>query len=302
MRRDTKIMYEMKDTFEDIALSKTISVLCEYADSIFKENGYALDLLKSIGLTDVAERFEDELNPYSFYKGYKNRNDSYNPVNGIHGIVEMIKSNNVALGRFLKAYIEKLKNITEEEIEVLSNNLNVIGYVLEVYEVDSDIEIYKYTIIASIDGVVERRRDISYLTNNIEQKHNAYLHYYKEAITKYGNSHYGGTISNCRILIEKIFEKEDTDNNDHNKGFLKFTGEITPNGSSTTPKLTVNGIFNYWVSEKKGFNRYRLLVTIYSMFSGLGSHAEEIPSKSDALLCLRLTEDILVWAYQQNKF
>ena len=294
-------MYEIRDTYEDISLAKTISILSKYASSVFEENGYAKAMLKSIGLSDVAERFEDELNPYSFNGKWKNDNNYYNPVNGMHGIIDMIKSNEVALGRFLKSYIEKIKKIEDDDYIALENNLSIIGYLLKSEVVDSYYETYQYTIVQSIDGAEGRRNDISFLSNMIEQKHNSLLHYYKEAITEYGNSHYSGTISNCRTLLEKIFEEADVANNDHNKGFLNITGECTPTGCPT-PKLSAKGIFEFWLRERKGFNRYRLLVTTYSMFSGLSAHAEEIPTKSDALLCLRLTEDILIWAYQQNKF
>ncbi len=92
----------------------------------------------------------------------------------------------------------------------------------------------------------------------------------------------------------------DIDNNDFAKGVLKATKETVPPSSSTTPKLSQKGIFQYWINEKKGFNRYRLFITMYSLMSGLGPHGEESPTKEDALLCIRVTEDILLW-YFQNK-
>lgn len=60
--------------------------------------------------------------------------------------------------------------------------------------------------------------------------------------------------------------------------------------------LQINdAILKYWKVNKKGFNRTRLFITMYSMLSGLGPHDEETPSREDALMCLRITEDILIW-------
>lgn len=60
--------------------------------------------------------------------------------------------------------------------------------------------------------------------------------------------------------------------------------------------LQINdAILKYWKVNKKGFNRTRLFITMYSMLSGLGPHGEETPSREDALMCLRITEDILIW-------
>jgi hypothetical protein len=299
-------MYEIKDKFEDIAISKLVSVLSKYSKDVFKENGDLMDLLKCIGLTDVAKKYENKLDPNSFNGKHKNVNSEFNPREGLHDIVDTIKSNEIALGNFFQEYVERVNKLSESDFVTLSDNFSVIGYSLEVIvneeevNFDGDCKIV-YKLLPSTTGVYERKIDISYLTGQIENKHNKYLHFYSEAIDEYGDSHYIASIGSCRILIEKIFEEADSINQDHNKGFLNITGEETPSGCQT-PKLTQQGIFNFWLKEKKGFNRYRLFVTMYSLFSGLGQHGEEKVSKYDALLCLRMTEDILIWAYQGNKF
>jgi len=295
------IMYEIKDTYEDIALSRAISILIKYASNVFDENGIAEDMFRGIGLSDVSKQFSDLLNPYTFNGIYKNSNNRFNPHVALHSIVSMIKDNSIALNRFLKAYLERVKRIEEDDYNELSNNLRILGLDLEEEIVNVyDRESYKYVLHPLTEGTDVRRDDISYLSKKIEISHNPYLHYYKEAISQYGNSHYDACIGSCRIIIEKIFSDLDNTNNDHNQGFLIATGEKVPIGTTFTPKKSIKGIFEFWLSEKKGFNRYRLFVTIYSVLSGLGPHGEEIPSKEDALLCLRITEDMLIWAYQNN--
>lgn len=34
--------------------------------------------------------------------------------------------------------------------------------------------------------------------------------------------------------------------------------------------------------------------------SGLGTHGEEIPTKEDTLMFLRMTEDVLIWCLHHN--
>ena len=65
--------------------------------------------------------------------------------------------------------------------------------------------------------------------------------------------------------------------------------------NSNTQLITIKKIFNYWLINRKGANRYRLFVSMYSAMSGLGTHGEEIPAKEDALMFLRMTEDRLIW-------
>lgn len=39
---------------------------------------------------------------------------------------------------------------------------------------------------------------------------------------------------------------------------------------------------------------------MYSLMPGLGNHVEENPSKEDALMVLRMTEDILLWCFSKG--
>ncbi len=40
---------------------------------------------------------------------------------------------------------------------------------------------------------------------------------------------------------------------------------------------------------------------MYSMMSGLGTHGEDNPQKDDALMCLRMTEDVLIWCFHNKR-
>lgn len=82
------------------------------------------------------------------------------------------------------------------------------------------------------------------------------------------------------------------------KGILIATDEhIIDNGSELKSKKK---IFTYWLNNNKGGNRYRIFATLYSAMSGLGAHGEDNPVQEDALMILRMTEDIFLWYIQKN--
>ena len=97
---------------------------------------------------------------------------------------------------------------------------------------------------------------------------------------------------------ESFFKKLDTVNNDYIKGILNATGEtIIENGAQLT---SIKKIYTYWITNKKGANRFRLFQTMYSVMSGLGTHHEDVASKEDALLLLRYVEDCLLWCFRKG--
>ena len=89
-----------------------------------------------------------------------------------------------------------------------------------------------------------------------------------------------------KFVIDPGFFKKLDSANDYAKGILAATGEHVVDESST--ELTsIKKIFTYWIDKKKGANRYRIFVSMYSAMSGLGTHGEEMPTKEDALMFLR---------------
>lgn len=89
-------MYEIKDSYEDIALSRAITILIKYASNVFNENGIAEDMFRGIGLSDISEQFSDLLTPHTFNGIYKNSNNRFNPHVALHSIVRTIRDNSIA--------------------------------------------------------------------------------------------------------------------------------------------------------------------------------------------------------------
>ena len=293
-------MFNNIDSEEEIVLAKLGNLLSNYCSRAIHENREGENLLKCAGLSSLVPDYADYLDPYSFYRGYKNDNNGYNPSYAINGILSSISSNKAALGEFLSQFLKRLVIIDDDDICEFENYLEVLGYKLNIEEDYSRFNTFKYTLEHFTNGTLEREADVSYLEKMITQNNSELLTYYSDAISSYGNSEYSGCISNCRSLLESIFKGLDTENNDFPAGLLQATKETTPSGSPETPRLSMTGIFSFWIKNKKGFNRYRFIYTLYSLMSALGPHAEEVPTKEDALLCLRATEDILIWYYQNS--
>ena len=188
----------------------------------------------------------------------------------------------------------------ENDFLMLNNYLEILGYELKREHIEDNYEndLYKFSLIQFSNGAVERQEDKTILVKVLKDKHSDLIQYYLEAISNYGNSEYKSCVDNTRSLFEGFFKKVDI-NNDYAKGILSATGEIVIDESSTQ-LVSMKKIFNYWLEKHKGANRYRLFVSMYSAMSGLGTHGEEVPSKEDALMFLRMTEDILIWCFQNN--
>lgn len=289
-------MFEL-DSQEKMVLAKTYSIIGKYFSSIISDPGDGEVILRCAGLSSLVDKYRSELIPYYMNGPWKNPNEGYSPVNTCFAICTEIENNKKALGQFLKEIFDRVTHINESDYKILQNYLELIGYELteEIVEDEYYYEIRKYHLNIISSGVVERQEDKSALIVAMEQKHSDLLLYYVEAISNYGNSEYKSCVDNCRSIFEGFFKKIDQQGNDYAKGILRATGESVID-ESNTQLVTIKKIFNYWLDKRKGANRYRLFVSMYSAMSGLGTHGEEMPTKEDALMFLRVTEDALIWS------
>lgn len=290
-------MFNTIDSEDKIVLAKMSKLLAKYSHAVIKKNGDGKSLLECSGLSSLVDEHIEWLTPHCYNGSWENPNPKFNSGLAINEICSKISSNKKALGLFLNEFLSRIDEIDVNDIDNFKNYLEILGYKLNIKK---DNYYYSYSLLPYTEGVLERQSDVSYLVNMLNQNNSNLLSYYTEAISTYGNSEYQGCIGNCRTLFEKLFSSLDNDNNDYAKGILNATNEVVPTSNSKTPKLSIKSIFTYWIETKKGFNRYRLFITMYSLMSALGPHGEEIPSKEDALLCLRITEDILIWYFQKN--
>ncbi|MGC4019987.1 MAG: hypothetical protein QM793_12690 [Muricomes sp.] len=288
------------DSQEKIVLAKTYSILGKYFDRAIQQTEDGEIILRCAGLSSLVDKYKTDLIPYCMNEIWKNDNPKYSPIKACFAICQEIESNKQALGTFLKEIFDRTRKIEENDFEILSNYLEIIGYELTREHIEDDYEddLYKYQLTAFSEGAIDRQEDKTFLLAALEQEHGDLVPYYLEAISNYGNSEYKSCLDNSRSVFEGFFKKLDSQD-DYAKGILVATGENIVDNSNTQ-LVSIKKIFTYWLNNKKGANRYRLFVSMYSAMSGLGTHGEEIPSKEDALMFLRMTEDILIWCLQHN--
>lgn len=286
------------DSKERIARSNIYSIFGKLLRHCTKKNDEGKIILYEAGLSTLVDEYAFQLNPYETYKtrGYQNKNNSYNPISVCLSLCQSIEEAEEVLLRFLNVILKHTKLIEENDMLQLSNYLGIIGYEINVQEVNGDS--CAYTLIPSSDGTATRSDDISYLRMMLSTHHKDLIRLYDEATTDFGNAQYISCIDNCRSLFESFFKKLDAANSDYAKGILNATGEkIYDNGTMLT---STTKIYKYWMEKKQGANRFRLFQTMYSAMSGLGPHHEDTPTREDALLLFRFVEDTLLWCFRKE--
>lgn len=288
------------DSNERIARSNIYSIFGKLLKRQIKNNNDIEIILKKAGLSSLLSTYKNQLEPYRFNRGYQNENNDYNPEYACIKICESLEENEDNLLLLLNTILDGTNKIEEDLKEKLINYLGIIGYELE-EELKDDYydDLYAFKLIASVDGVQNRNKDISLMRNELNQYQSDLVGLYDEAISNFGNGQYVSCIENCRSLFENFFKRLDTQNSDYVRGILKATGERIKdnNGNELT---TIKRIYTYWIDNKKGANRFRLFQTMYSVISGLGTHREDAASREDALLLLRYTEDCLLWCFRKG--
>lgn len=288
------------DSNERIARSNIYSIFGKLLKRQIKNNNDREIIFKKAGLSSLLSTYKNQLEPYRFNRGYQNENNDYNPEYACIKICESLEKNEDNLLLFLNTILDGTNKIEEDLKEKLINYLGIIGYELE-EELKDDYydDLYAFKLIASVDGVQNRNKDISLMRNELNQYKSDLVGLYDEAISNFGNGQYVSCIENCRSLFENFFKQLDTQNSDYVRGILKATGEHIKdnNGNELT---TIKRIYTYWIDNKKGANRFRLFQTMYSVMSGLGTHREDAASREDALLLLRYTEDCLLWCFRKG--
>ena len=287
------------DNKERIARSNIYSIFGKLLRLCTQNNDDGEVLLCEAGLSSLIDEYSFRLNPHWFNRGYTNNNNQYNPEYVCLSICQTIESSEEALLRFLNTILKHTRKIEEGEFSQLANYLGIIGYEIEVFEKVSEYRTdYEYSLVPSSEGNIERTNDVSYLRAMLAKHHSDLIHLYDEATTNFGNAQYVSCIDNCRSLFEGFFKKLDLVNHDYAKGILVATGEtIVDNG---TPLTSIKKIYNYWIDNRCGANRFRLFQTMYSAMSGLGTHHEDTPTREDALLLFRFVEDTLLWCFRKG--
>jgi hypothetical protein len=94
------------------------------------------------------------------------------------------------------------------------------------------------------------------------------------------------------------------------RGAADVSGELDSNNMSDIKNhldaLGKKDLADFFEENANGsYKKTRAIYSIYSMLSDYGTHRQEgtveVPSKEDALMMLRMTEDIMIWIFQKKR-
>lgn len=212
-----------------------------------------------------------------------------------YDIWEIEEKKSKKLDRILKEEPDKdLSNYFIEEFQKLIRSLRFLS--LDVVYKDK-----KLTILPFSQGSFERVSDISHLEKWLATKHPECLKSYEDALNNYKEGRAGSCISDCRVTLTGLFSNFSETENWFN-GVFELNSENYKDPQTLSKLRDVSKIL--YDKLDGNFPRFKAIYKIYGMFCDLGSHrteqVEEEPTLNDALLSLRFTEDILIWAMNIN--
>ncbi|MBE5105121.1 hypothetical protein IGI01_07415 [Bacillus thuringiensis] len=195
------------------------------------------------------------------------------------------------------------------DFHLLKNNLNVLN--LDIYYKEGRLYLKPFTEQSN-----QVLRNTSILVEWLDNNYPAVAKLYQEAIENYIAGNSISCISNCRNIITGFFSHYKNDGNrSWTKGLQKISTD-TNIQNVPAPNNIVQGSANNKIvfegSNEFKYPRFSLIYSLYTLTSDLGAHTAEAPkiggvlypektTLSDALLCLRVTEDVLIWSKEQLK-
>lgn len=292
-----------------------------------KNQGRFKEILRCCGLAELYEEYSELLEPYiyEFSRGrtWENPSPTFNLFIGLDNIFSDLyeKKDNEGIVRILvevvkhfnPKYIKKLNpdiySLNEDlynSFKQLSNLYNVFGLQLII---DYDKE--RFEVAHFTQGIGERVKDVLLVEDWLKQKSPIAYDAYISAIQSYQSSRAGASIESCRTVLTSIFSLYRG-----TQSFAKWTGGVAICSDEISESPTKENLKELTSSIKKlkaelsdffgenydgDFKKTRAIYSIYSMMSDYGTHRGEgsiqVPKLRDALMILRMTEDILIWIY-----
>lgn len=300
---------------KEVILSRIADVLGRDG-FILKNNGEFQARYKCVELGEYYKKVSEYLTPYYYNqwngRKYPNDNAEYNVFLGLDSTFEELykENKNEEIISFLKE-LTKSFNIywilehLQSDFDELVNLYKLFGLNIEI-----DNERIKVSTLMGTnnDRISEIFSVESWLFNNHPEVYEAY----DSAISNYIDGHPGTCIEACRTTIVSIFSKYRGTEKFAKwlRGIFNLSGDST---DSTVEELTSaigsslkkDELAEFFHENKYGkLTKTKTIYMIYSMMSDYGTHrneaTKEVPTMSDALFMLRLTDSILFWVYSNN--
>lgn len=211
----------------------------------------------------------------------------------------------------LKSHEQKneiLLKYPSEEFLYLRNNLNMLG-------LDVIIE-SKFNLVV---------RPFTYLSKQVNEETTLirewlYVNYpnvfisYEAAIKAYGSGDGVGCLIHCRNSITGFFTYKKYEQTEWVKGLQESCKKDKNISNIASPKIIPNINYNPHdldINKRYRYPRFNIIYKVYSYLCSLGAHVNEgnkvedtvdaeDTDMSDAFMGMRMTEDILIWLYQNE--
>jgi hypothetical protein len=200
---------------------------------------------------------------------------------------------------------EKKKNILSqiESNPELWNSHGILPFkkflrAIRVLSLDIKIVDGQFALRPLTTGVANRDEDTSsleaWLQNQHPEVHGAYL----DAINNYIEERPGSCIADCRVALTGLFSNY-TNMKDWFNGVLQLTPDSYNDAEKILKIKNAAVILQDKAEEGATFPRFKLVYRAYALYCELGPHrtegVEEEPTINDALWCLRILEDVMIW-------
>ena len=198
-----------------------------------------------------------------------------------------------------------LRKYATYSFETFSQNLHLIGLDICLNDIGG------LTILPFSDSIRESEFDFSLLMVWLRTNYENIADSYIDAVRAYSSGDNVGCITHCRNIITGIY----TTKKDPQRKWMDGLKKICANDKNIT-NVDANKIHTYVYNANSDDNnlryqypRYNLIYRLYAYSCALGAHINEanttpsgidfeIVKPEDALMCLRMTEDMLIWLYQ----
>ena len=200
-----------------------------------------------------------------------------------------------------------LKKHAGQTFKAFLQNLHLIG--LEVCFDDKS----NLIVLPFADSIRESTFDKSILMEWLQINYSNISETYSDAVKAYSNGDSVACITHCRNIITGIFSTHKDPQRKWMDGLLKVCSNDKNINNAPLNKLHTY-VYNANaddVNQRYQYPRYNLIYRLYAFSCALGAHINEgntttsgvdfeIATSEDALMCLRMTEDMLIWLYQGN--
>lgn len=305
--------------YREIILAKITSIISE-GHFIRAKNGEIKRILKCCGLGEIYEKNSRYLEPFTYreYNGnkYENENSEYSLFVGLDNIFNSLyhEGKNELILRLLKEIAE---NLNPELLQVIQEDAKLNRKVQEfksLYELlglSINIDEEHIEVSHMIQSSESRMKDIFSIEDWLFKNYKEVYDSYEGAITAYKNGNVGTCIESCRTTLTSIFSifKGPDEYAKWKRGIANISDEMEGKEpkdlKKEISKLNKKTLAEFFGENIEGeFKKTKAIYMIYSMMSDYGTHrgenAVEKPSQEDALMMLRMTEDILTWIFMKT--